>query len=73
MILGEIFQTRTQTINGWRNPDQKFLIRTHHYLTCYTLSFGRGNIPCYLNICDEVTNMFNSGEEDFIQIWPLFT
>jgi len=30
-FLGEIFQTQTQTIDGWPNPGQKYLTRTHDY------------------------------------------
>jgi len=35
MFLGEIFQTQTQTMNGWPDLSHKkltqFLTRTHHY------------------------------------------
>jgi len=39
MLLGEIFQSQTQTINGWPDPGQKILTRTHHYYSCWSPLF----------------------------------
>jgi len=68
MFLGEIFRTKTKTIDGWpdpshkkltqTDPDQKFLTRTHHY-TYVDIMWSRG-IPTRQNTTHRMDKFANA-------------